>query len=69
MRVRVDESRSDDEPGSVDLAGGLDVGIEVIADRDNAVAGDGNVEVDTGGARAVDDIAGVNQQIARARSG
>ena len=66
--VRVDESGSDDEPGGVDLAGGFDVGIEVIADCDDAVAGDGNVEVDTGRARTVDDIAGVNQQIACGRS-
>ena len=69
VRVRVDESRRDDQSGGVNLAGGFDVRIEVIADRDDAVAGDRDVEVDTGSARAVDDIAGVNQQIARGRNG
>ena len=67
--MRIDESGSDDEPGGVNLAGGFDLGIEVIAERGDAVAGDGDVEVDSGSARAVDDIAGVNQQITRGGHG
>ena len=41
----------------------------VIADRNDTVAGDGNVEVDTGRARTIDDIAGMDEEIAGLRKG
>ena len=43
--------------------------IEVIADRNDTVAGDGNVEVDTGRARTIDDIAGMDEEIAGPQEG
>ena len=66
--VRVDESRRDDETRRVDLAGRIDAQVEVVADRDDAVAGHRNVEVGTGRTRSVDDVAGVDQEIARGRN-
>ena len=59
MRVGVDEAGGDGEAGGVDDAGGG--GGEVGADLDDLAGGDGDVGAAGGGARAVDEIAVLNQ--------